>query len=311
MSKLILACPRGNISKAFAKWMAANHPEIEIISPTPFPFQLSALNNLTRDPEVRYFVNGCGLGNDKASGENSYAYVDTNVVGVLQQLEMVRRNGPDRIRYLNLGSIYEKSSSSVYAASKRMSRELIKSFRENHGLFAMQATLNFTEYYNRSPEYLSKRIVQAAVRIGHAIATDQPFEPLVIKRPDDLFRWTWAEDVAAGLWEMLNQEKPVERELITDELRSLREFVELAFREAGLDALSWMQIYDPNQREAFVQHFEVGMGHGCYRELVKVAPFEVQKMDIQWREPAALDWHPRFTLKDIVRELVQHELKQP
>lgn len=312
MTKLILACPHGGVGSAFKRWLAANHPEIDVISPTPFPFQFSHLDSLTRDPAVRYFVNGCGLGDDKGSYEDPYGYFDVNAVGVLKHLEMVRQNGPNRIRYLNLGTIYQGMYDHVkvspYVASKRAVMHVVTAYR-NLGVWAAQPGLGFTEHNQRADSTLSKKVVKAVVRIKRALDAGQQFEPLHLRDIDQCFVWTWAEDVAAGIWQILQQEQPLDLYLGTGEEHSVREFVERAFYAAGVKGIWWD---GPTGPEYLLSNDGV-LATKAYLPLVKAtgdgraAAFDRGLRQFQ----PNIGWEPKWTLRDIVSAMVAHELKQP
>lgn len=268
--QLILTGRRGCIARAMVAWMKANQPEVDIVYLHPFPFCASALQSLLASGNVRYMVNCAALGDDAASVDDPFTYYETNCFGVTKQLEVIRRHSPST-RYINLGSIYE-SKGSPYAGSKRCARDVIKTYREQYGLYALQGTLGFTEYPGRAESRLSRRITKGVARITRAIKDGQPFEPLVLRDLDQHYSWTWAEDVADGLWRMLNQVaypeskpesateiehtdgwlqrgwRPQEYILSTEETHTVRAFVEKAFAAAGIVELQTAQGSQGNQQ---------------------------------------------------------------
>lgn len=236
--QMLITGPRGCVARALIAYMRREHPEVEILRFAAFPFSMSKLWDYLTRGNVRYLVNCAGLGRDADSKEEPFTYYETNTFGVVKQLEMVRRFSPST-RYLNLGTIYEYDgygdvlSPSVYSSSKRAAREIITTYRTTYGLHAMTATLGFTEYPGRHESFLARRITMGVARIAAAMEHGQPFAPLALHDVDQHYVWTWAEDVADGIWRMLNQEgTPRDYTLSTGDQHTVREFVDLAFATA-------------------------------------------------------------------------------
>jgi len=304
--RMILTGARGSIGKAITAYMAREHPEVEIVPLLPFPFRNSAILELLKTP-TDYFVNTASLGSDSESLLKPHDYFGTNVNGVLNQIEMIRLYSP-KTRYLAFGTTFENGDSlTPYAASKRMQRELISSYRESFGLFAMTARLGFTESIHRSEHYLARKITKAVARIAAALKNDESFGPLVLRDVDIGFFWTAAEDVAQGIWLMLNQETPNDYSLVTREERTLREFVTCAFEVAGISAV-WF-----SSKEGFrlitMKDFP---GAQVTDKTVVIA--NGTRIAGGWSSGEAaykeLGWKPRFTLEYIIREMTLHDLKE-
>ncbi len=325
--RFLIAGPHGGIGSALRRYLAANHPEIDIVPLVPFPFDYGALHSALV-AGADYFVNCAAEGSDSESHERPLDFIETNVWGTARQLEMIRRYAP-QCRYLSIGTVYEATGHSTYSATKRCSRELVRAYRENHGLYALQCSLGFTESVGRADGYLSRKIVKAAVRIKRALDRGEAFESLHVKNVDQRFVWTWADDVAEGMWRMLNQEthsnstawarinrdcgKPIdpaileplrEYALMSGEAHSVREFVELAFAAIGIP-LTWLPYKDSLNEYAVWWDSPHGVATMVEAENGDhVLPDPI----IDTQAHTDLNWHPRFTLKDIVHEMVVAEL---
>lgn len=243
---MLIAGPRGVLGRALIDWMGQHHPEVRIARLTPFPFSLTAIHTALMGGGVTYFVNCAGLGSDEESVKQPYQYVETNGFGVLKHLEMIRGYSP-ATRYLTFGTIYEGDaitpSHSPYPTSKRVMREIVSSYRSTYQLHASVATLGFTEYPNRGNSFLSKKITRGVARIRVAMDRGESFTPLQLRDLDQSYCWTWAGDVAAGVWLMLNQgagtdwldeDHVQDYPLITGEEHTVREFALEAFKAAGI-----------------------------------------------------------------------------
>jgi GDPmannose 4,6-dehydratase len=114
--------------------------------------------------------------------------------------------------------------------------------------------------------------------------------------------WGHAKDYCRGMWLMLQQEKPEDYVLSTNEFHSVREFVELAFSLRGFD-IRW-------EGEGLQ---EVGVDTHTNRTLVKVnrryfRPCEVDELLGDSRK-AKIDmgWDAQTSFQDLVKEMVDYD----
>lgn len=331
--RVLLAGSRGCIARAFRAYMCREHPEVGITDLLPFPFSLQNLATALQTGTFTHFVNAASRGDDKGSLLDPYAYFDTNVAGVYRQLEMVRRYSPTT-RYLNLGTIYESASdASPYVASKRMAREVVTSYRVNHDLYAVTATLGFTEYDGRPETCLSRRITKGVARIAAAIKGGQPFEPLVLRDLDQRYSWTWAEDVADGMWRVLNQGHyrgvpataemgvhslnfaellaPEDYLVSSAETHTVRSFVERAFAAAGFEGCFWDR-EEPIVERGHLETYDwvntkANTGHALVRTDPTPFPSETIPSDAT-QSVADLGWSPKVSFDQLVDRMVRIDL---
>lgn len=315
---MLISGQRGVLGRAMIEWMAEHHPEVKIVFLTPLPFDITRIHSTLLSERVLWFVNCAGLGRDDDGIQRPYQYFETNTFGVLNHLDMIRQYSP-QTRYLTFGTIYEEiaHSHTPYPSSKRAMRELIYSYRATYGLHATIATLGFTEYTNRADGFLSKKITKGVARIKEAITKGLPFEPIKLRDIDQRYCWTWAGDVAQGVWLMLNQEKPKDWMLSSGEEHTVREFVEAAFTAAGIEGYwshpeSWDGIIDERPPS-----YEYNLGGptgfsygGCLVQTtgdLRGAALERQYLP---EARAGLGWHPKVPFKEIVSRMVLHDVEQ-
>lgn len=200
--------------------------------------------------------------------------LDTTGVGVLRILEAIRKYSPET-RFLNLGSSEEMgcviedahngsqdettklNPRSPYACAKVLARNIIDTYRQSYKLYAVQPwNFNF-ESELRGEKYFTRKITKGVSRIYHAIKNQQSFAPIEVGNLNSYRSWQHAEDVAEGLWLILNQEQHRDdlkalnftREVKTpaywsdkikpyvlseNQTHPLKEFVEKAFAVAGI-----------------------------------------------------------------------------
>lgn len=339
-AKMLLTGSRGVVGTAIRTWMRTNHPEVQVVPLYPFPFSLEKLWDAVRDGSVTYLVNCAGVSGDEKCTEEPHSCLSANVTGVLNQLECLRRHSP-HTRHLSFGSIYEDTHTTPYAAGKRAMRELVKSYREQYGLYAVVAKLGFTESCLRPSTVLSRKIVSGAWRVAKALKAGQPFEPLQLRSIDERFTFTWAEDVASGIWRMLNQahhehdgspaidaddewwreyEKsrreakaawgPKDYTLSSPVSASVREFVELAFKEAGVMG-DWLALRTGETYRTYIPDSSIKDIEANSTELVRVV------VDSGAHEPPFVDtaaqrdlnWQSTVSFPELVKRMMTCEME--
>jgi len=122
---------------------------------------------------------------------------------------------------------------SPYAAAKLYAYWVTVNYREAYGLYACNGILFNHESPRRGETFVTRKITRA---VAHILAGKQ--DRLYLGNLDAKRDWGFAGDYVEGMWRMLQQEQPDDYVLATGETHSVREFVVLAFREAGID-LQW------------------------------------------------------------------------
>jgi GDPmannose 4,6-dehydratase len=193
---------------------------------------------------------------------------------------------------------------SPYGVSKVASRFLVKVYRESYNLFAVHGILFNHEGLRRGEEFVTRKITKAVARIKVAIDQGEEFEPLQLGNIASKRDWSDSEDFMSGIWLMINQEEPEEFILSSNETHSIKEFVSLAFQEAGIPGL-WsgdgldekFRIYEENKilaeiNEVFYRPADVNLLYGDSNPI---------------REK--LGWKPKFSFQDLVKRMVNNDLE--
>lgn len=214
---------------------------VTLCSMAPSDFR-SVLNVLARcKPDEVYFL--AGQSSVGLSFEQPVETLESITVGTLNMLEA--------IRFVSAGiKLYHASSSecfgdvgkaaanestsfaprSPYAVAKASAHWMIANYREAYGLFACNGILFNHESPLRPARFVTRKIVDAAVRIEKGSA-----EQLTLGRLDIARDWGWAPDYVDAMWRMLQQEQPRDYVIATGITTSLQDFVAAAFAHAGLD----------------------------------------------------------------------------
>lgn len=119
---------------------------------------------------------------------------------------------------------------SPYAAAKLYGYWLTRIYREGYGIFACNGILFNHESPLRGLEFVTRKISNAVARIKLGLDTEICLGNLEAKRD-----WGYAPEYVESMWLMMQQQKPDDYVIATNESHSVREFAELAFDIAGLD----------------------------------------------------------------------------
>jgi GDPmannose 4,6-dehydratase len=232
---------------------------------------------------------------------------ETNTTGILNILESVRQS-VDHTKY----RVYQASSSemfgkvrespqneetpfyprSVYGVSKVAAHWLVKNYRESYGLFACSGILFNHESPRRGPDFVTKKITDGIKQI---VAGEREFIELGNLNAER--DWGHAKDYVEAMWLVLQQEEADEYVVATGETHSVREFVELCFREVG-KVVTW-------EGEA---EGEVGLVDG--RVVIRVSPkfyrpCEVDTVIGDASKIKNIGWVQRHTIHDLIRDMMR------
>ncbi len=171
---------------------------------------------------------------------------------------------------------------SPYGISKVAGFDLTRNYREAYGMFAASGILFNHEGPRRGFEFVTRKITSTVARIKAGQAKELPLGNLDARRD-----WGHSKDYVRAMHLMLQQNTPEDFVVASGESHTVREFCELAFSEVGLDYRDYVRI---DQR--------------FYR------PAEVDSLvGDATKARTVLGWKPTYTFPELVREMVQNDLK--
>jgi GDPmannose 4,6-dehydratase len=308
-----------------------NHKNIEHLMKNP-RFSLIDLDvtdsqnvaNVIQKECPDYFINFAANSFVGSSWEMPVNHMITNAMAVLYQLEAIRKYAPS-CRYYNAGSSEEFGDvvtapqseehplrpRSPYGAAKAAARHLVKVYRDSYGVYAIQGWLFNHEGTRRGEEFVTRKITKNVARIKRAIENKLPFEPLKLGNLEAKRDWSDAEDFMDGVWKMLNQDKPKEYVLSSNETHTIKEFVELAFKAAGIEGVWIGEGLDalyllPNYLLDFIENPQITLveiDEKFYR------PAEVDLLfGDSTKARQELGWTPKNSFQNLVRKMVSNDL---
>src|SRR5690242_5631720 len=189
---------------------------------------------------------------------------------------------------------------SPYAAAKLYAYWITINYREAYGMHASNGILFNHEGPTRGETFVTRKITRgvAAIELGLQ-------QKLYLGNLDAKRDWGHARDYVEGMWLMMQQPEPGDYVLATGETHSVREFVELSFRHVGR-TIEWR---GEGQNEK-------GIDSRTGQVLVEIDPsyFRPTEVDLLLGDATKahqkLGWRHRTSFQELVREMVEADLKE-
>src|SRR4051794_20498756 len=128
---------------------------------------------------------------------------------------------------------------SPYGAAKVYSYWMTVNYRESYGLHATNGILFNHESPRRGETFVTRKITRAVARIKAGVQNKLYLGNLEAKRD-----WGYAPEYVEAMWMMLQQDQPDDYVIATGKTHSIREFLDLSFKHAGLEWEKYVEI-DP------------------------------------------------------------------
>ena len=187
---------------------------------------------------------------------------------------------------------------SPYAAAKLYAYWITVNYREAYGYYAANGILFNHEGPGRGETFVTRKITRAVANIHHGLQENLYLGNLDAKRD-----WGHARDYVEGMWRILQHDVADDFVLATGETHSVREFVELSFREIGRE-IAWQGSGTD----------EKGVDQATGQVLVHIDPiyFRPTEVDFLLGDPAKarreLGWRHSTEFPDLVREMVASDM---
>tara|TARA_Y100000310_G_C20646062_1_gene796644 strand:+ start:716 stop:1783 length:1068 start_codon:yes stop_codon:yes gene_type:complete len=221
---------------------------------------------------------------------------NVNALGVLRILEAVRSfNKNIKVYQASTSELYGSSVSpeftqsedtpfkpnSPYAASKLFSYEIVRIYRESYGMFVSNGILFNHESPLRGLEFVTRKITNAVARIKLGLDKELKLGNMNAQRD-----WGFAPEYVENMWKILQHDKADDFVIATNETHSVKEFVEEAFKSAGLDWKLYVKV-----DEKFMRPCEVEYLKGDFSKSKQV-----------------LGWEPKTKFKELVAIMVEADI---
>lgn len=172
---------------------------------------------------------------------------------------------------------------SPYGVSKAAAYYMARVYRESYGMKIYCGFLFNHESERRGEEFLSRKVCKAVAEIKFGLR-----EKLTLGNLDAKRDFGYAKEYVEWIWNIMQHEIPDDFVIATGETHSVKEFVELAFKHAGID--NW---------EAFVEYD---------KSLTRPAEVDLLIGDAS-KSKKILGFEPKVKFSELVKIMVEHELK--
>lgn len=248
---------------------------------------------------------------------------DVDALGTLRILEAIRFLGLEKKTkfyqastselYGEVQEIPQKETTpfhprSPYAVAKMYAYWIAVNYRESYGIYACNGILFNHESPRRGETFVTRKITRAVANISQGLEAC-----LYLGNMDALRDWGHAKDYVRMQWMMLQQDKPEDFVIATGKQISVREFVRMSAKEAGIELAF--------SGDGVNEIATVTAVDGSVAPAVKVGDVIV-KVDPRYFRPAEVEtllgdptkakeklgWVPEITVEEMCAEMVQCDL---
>jgi len=248
---------------------------------------------------------------------------DITGLGTTRMLEAIRRSGIKT-------KFYQASSSEMFGASPPPQNEktpfyprspyavakvyafwMTVNYREAYGLFACNGILFNHESPRRGETFVTRKITRALANI---LAGKQ--DKLYLGNLNAKRDWGFAPEYVEMMWLMLQADEPDDYVIGTGESHSVREFVEKAFNYVGIE-IEWKG--SGMEEKGIVKSFTSQINSHIIKPgtvLIEIDPKYFRPTEVEHLQAditkarQKLGWQPRVTFEELVKIMVDYDLKQ-
>jgi GDPmannose 4,6-dehydratase len=244
-------------------------------------------------------------------------------IGTLRLLEAIRILGMEkkvRIYQASTSELYGKVQEvpqtettpfyprSPYAVAKMYAYWITVNYREAYGIYACNGILFNHESPIRGETFVTRKITRAVSKIALGLQDKFYLGNLDAKRD-----WGHAKDYVRMMWMLLQHDTPEDWVIATGKTTSVRDFVKMAFEEIGIE----LEFTGKGVEEkAYVKacnnsKYQLEIG----KEILAVDPryFRPTEVDLLIGDASKakekLGWEPKYQLQDLVKDMMQSDLK--
>ena len=356
MKKALITGITGQDGAYLAEYLLEKGYEVHGIKRRASSFNSARVDHLYKDPhetDVRFFMhygdltdatnlirivqevqpdeiyNLAAQSHVKVSFETAEYTANADALGTLRLLEAIRiLNMNDRVRF------YQASTSELYGKVREVPQNESTPFypRSPYGvakLYAYWICVNYREAYNmfacngilfnhespiRGETFVTRKITRAVARMKLGLQ-----KKLFLGNLDARRDWGHAKDFVRAMWLILQKDRADDYVIATGEDHSVRELVECAFKEIGVE-ISWKGkgadeagIVGSYERPVMSNLPDDGIKEGDV--VVRIDPryYRPTEVDSLLGDPTKakkeLNWTPRFSFHEMVSEMVQEDLE--
>lgn len=254
------------------------------------------------------------------SFEDSFTTFNTNVLGTLHILSALKNMAPQCKFYFAgssemFGKVREtpqKESTifhprSPYGITKVTGFDLTRNFRESYNMFACSGILFNHESERRGGEFVTRKITKNIAKIKKGESN-----VLVLGNLDAKRDWGHAKDYVEAMWLMLQQERPDDYVVATGETHSIKEFLDEAFRHAGLTYnlvdMTHLSEFEADKKVDDLRKQSEGIFVVQHPRFYRPAEVNLLQGDPS-KAKEVLGWSPKVSFNELVTLMIDNDLQ--
>ncbi|RZJ58548.1 MAG: GDP-mannose 4,6-dehydratase [Hymenobacter sp.] len=259
----------------------------------------------------------------KVSFDTPEYAADVDGIGTLRLLEAIRILGLEkktRIYQASTSELYglvqqvPQSETtpfyprSPYAVAKLYGYWITVNYREAYGMFACNGILFNHESPLRGETFVTRKITRGAARIALGLQ-----QRLFLGNLDAKRDWGHAKDYVEAMWRILQQDTPEDYVIATGVTTTVRDFVQLAFGELGIELEFQGEGVAEEARVVACQNPDYQLPTGMIVVQIDERYFRPTEVELLIGDPTKakvqLGWEPSYDLPALVQEMVRADLK--
>lgn len=272
----------------------------------------SNLNRLVEKIQPSEIYNLAAQSHVQVSFEVPEYTAEADAIGVLRLLDAIRETGIDcRFYQASTSELYGQVMEvpqtettpfyprSPYAVAKQYGFWIVKNYRESYGLHASNGILFNHESPRRGETFVTRKITMAAARISRGLQ-----KCLYMGNINAYRDWGYAPDYVEMMWMMLQQDTPDDYVVATNEMHTVREFIEKSFAHVGIEI-----VWEGKDVKEVGKNKETGdvvvrMDERYYR------PCEVEQLlGNPAKAKRQLGWEPKVKFEQLVKIMTDGDLR--
>jgi len=259
----------------------------------------------------------------KVSFETPEYTANADAIGALRILDAVRllgMTGKTKVYQASTSELYGKAQAipqsettpfyprSPYGVAKLYAYWITVNYREAYNMYAVNGILFNHESPVRGETFVTRKITRGLAKISMGLQ-----DKIFLGNLDAQRDWGHAKDYVKAMYLMLQQPKPEDYVIATGITTTVREFVRMAFNEAGME----LEFKGKDENE-------VGIISKVTNKTAVVKPgTEVVAIDPKYYRPTEVDlligdpskaqkqlnWRPEYTLQQLIKEMVASDIE--
>ena len=241
---------------------------------------------------------------------------EVDALGTLKLIESIKKHCPNSKMYNACTSeLYGKAKDipqnentpfyprSPYGVSKLYSYWIAKNYRESYNMFICNGILFNHESERRGETFVTRKITISLADIRNKLKNNENFSKLKLGNLYSKRDWGYAKDYIYGMWLILQQDKPDDFVLATNETHTIKEFVDEACKICGFD-IKWVG-NDENEKGLVNDIVIIEIDKKYFR------PSEVDILIGDYTKAnKVLGWYPSVKFKELVSIMMNYDIKK-